>query len=344
MGVQFNVFKGSKTGEITESKGYRDPKSTEVIVKISHCGVCGSDEHFRHAEQGLGHEGIGIITEVGSSVHDLSKFRIGDRVGMSWFHKFCGYCKQCITGHQNKCVNSTYFGSADQDQGCFGTAVAWDVSALFKIPDEIASEDAGPLMCAGATVWSPLYDQGLLPGDRIGVIGIGGLGHLAIQFASKMGMEVVVFSSTEAKKQEAIAFGASEFHATSGVESLGGITKVDALLITTNVNPDLSLVPPADPSRRFLPVLAAGAKIFPLTISMEVLPFTPLALIGGFLSVIGSGLAPTASVRAMLNFAAKNGIKPQIEKFPMTQAGVTEAMQKLRDGKMRYRGVLVVPN
>lgn len=99
MGVQFNVFKGSKTGEITEGKGYRDPKSTEVIVKISHCGVCGSDEHFRHAEQGLGHEGIGIITEVGSSVHDLSEFRIGDRVGMSWFHKFCGYCKQCITGN-----------------------------------------------------------------------------------------------------------------------------------------------------------------------------------------------------------------------------------------------------
>ncbi|TVY15428.1 putative formaldehyde dehydrogenase AdhA [Lachnellula arida] len=335
MGIEFNVFKGSKSGEIIEGKGYRDPKSTEVIVKISHCGVCGSDEHFRHTEQGLGHEGIGIISEVGSSVHDLSEFRVGDRVGMAYFHKFCGYCKHCITGHQNKCRNSTCFGSADQDQGCFGTAVAWDISALFKIPDGISSEDAGPLMCGGATVWSPLYDQGLLPGDRIGVIGIGGLGHLAIQFASKMGMEVVVFSSTESKKQEALDFGASEFHATSGVESLGDIEKVDALLITTNVNPDLSL---------FLPVLAAGAKVFPLTISTEVLPFTPLALIGGFISVIGSGLAPTASVQAMLSFAAKNGVKPKIEKFPMTKAGVTEAMQKLRDGKMRYRGVLVVPN
>ncbi|TVY42578.1 putative formaldehyde dehydrogenase [Lachnellula occidentalis] len=335
MGIQFNVFKGSKNGEIIEGKGYRDAKPTEVIVKISHCGVCGSDEHFRHAEQGLGHEGIGLITEVGSSVHAMSEFRVGDRVGMAWFHKFCGYCKQCITGHQNQCVNSTYFGNADQDQGCFGTAVAWDVSTLYKIPDEIASEDAGPLMCAGATVWSPLYDHGLRPGDRIGVIGIGGLGHLAIQFASKMGMEVVVFSSTESKKQEALAFGASEFHVTKGVETLGSIAKLDALLITTNVNPDLAL---------FLPALAAGAKVFPLTISMEALPFSPLALIGGFLSVIGSGLAPTASTQAMLAFAAKNGVKPQIEKFPMTQVGVTEAMQKLRDGKMRYRGVLVVPN
>ncbi|TVY29230.1 putative formaldehyde dehydrogenase [Lachnellula hyalina] len=335
MGIEFNVFKGSKSGEIIEGKGYRDPKSTEVIVKISHCGVCGSDEHFRHAEQGLGHEGIGIITEVGSSVHDISEFRVGDRVGMGWFHKFCGYCKQCTTGRQNQCKNSTCLGSADLDQGCFGTAVAWDVSTLFKIPDAIASEDAGPLMCAGATVWSPLYDQGLRAGDRVGVIGIGGLGHLAIQFASKMGMEVVVFSSTESKKQEALAFGASEFHVTSGVTTLGSIAKVDALLITTNVNPDLSL---------FLPVLAAGSKVFPLTISMEVLPFTPLSLIGGSISVIGSGLAPNASVQVMLAFAAKHGVKPQIEKFPMTQAGVTEAMQKLRDGKMRYRGVLVVPN
>jgi D-arabinose 1-dehydrogenase-like Zn-dependent alcohol dehydrogenase len=98
MGVDFTVFKGSKTGEISEAKGYRDPKPTEVIVKISHCGVCGTDEHYRHYEQGLGHEGIGIITEVGSSVYTVSDFRVGDRVGMGWFHKFCGHCKSCLTG------------------------------------------------------------------------------------------------------------------------------------------------------------------------------------------------------------------------------------------------------
>jgi D-arabinose 1-dehydrogenase-like Zn-dependent alcohol dehydrogenase len=146
-----------------------------------------------------------------------------------------------LTGRQNQCVNSTSFGTADWDQGCFGTAVAWDVSALFKIPDEIASEDAGPLMCAGATVWSPLYETGSRPGDRIGVLGVGGLGHLAIQFASKMGMEVVVFSSTESKKQEALNFGASEFYITEGGKKLENIAKVDVLLITTNVVPDLSL-------------------------------------------------------------------------------------------------------
>jgi D-arabinose 1-dehydrogenase-like Zn-dependent alcohol dehydrogenase len=139
------------------------------------------------------------------------------------------------------CYNSIYFGSADHDQGGFGTAMAWDVSALYKIPDAITSEDAGPLMCGGVTVWSPLYDGGARPGDRVGIIGIGGLGHLAIQFASKMGMEAVVFSSTESKKQKAFEFGASEFHVTSGKKSLEGIAKLDFLLIATNVNPDLSL-------------------------------------------------------------------------------------------------------
>jgi D-arabinose 1-dehydrogenase-like Zn-dependent alcohol dehydrogenase len=148
---------------------------------------------------------------------------------------------ELLTGHQNQCANSTSFGTADWDQGCFGTAVAWDVSALFKVPEAIASEDAGPLMCGGATVWSPLYESGARPGDRVGVIGVGGLGHLAIQFASKMGMDVVVFSGTESKKQKAIEFGASEFHVTNGVEKFEGITKLDILLITTNVIPNLSL-------------------------------------------------------------------------------------------------------
>jgi D-arabinose 1-dehydrogenase-like Zn-dependent alcohol dehydrogenase len=150
-------------------------------------------------------------------------------------------CLNTPTGRQNQCINSTYFGSVNRDQGCFGTAVAWDVSALFKVPDEIASENAGPLMCGGATVWSPLYEEGVRPGDRVGIIGIGGLGHLAIQFASKMGMQVVVFSSTESKKQEALDFGASEFYVTNGVDKLLGVAEVNVLLITASVSPNLSL-------------------------------------------------------------------------------------------------------
>ncbi|KAH8669342.1 NADP-dependent alcohol dehydrogenase [Ilyonectria robusta] len=334
MGIDFTVFKGSATGDIVESKGHRDPAPREVIVKISHCGVCGTDEHYRHADMGLGHEGVGIITEVGSAVHDISDLRVGDRVGMGWFHKFCGYCKACLTGRQDHCSNSTSFGTADHDQGCFGTGVAWDVSTLAKIPKEIASEDAGPLMCGGITVWNPLYNYGLRAGDRVGVVGVGGLGHMAIQFAHKMGMEVVVFSSTDSKKQQALDFGAAEFVTTSGKEKLDDIAKLDALLITTSANPDLSL---------FLPVMTPGAKVFPLTVSPESLQLSPLSLIISRVVIVGSGVGPAASIQDMLAFAAKSGVRPQIEKFPMTQAGIVEAMQRLRDGKMRYRGVLVAP-
>lgn len=144
------------------------------------------------------------------------------------------------TGHQNNCPKAERFGSSNQDQGCFGTAVAWDISALYKIPDGISSEDAGPLMCAGGTVWSPLHTSGVRPGDRVGIIGVGGLGHLAIQFASKMGMDAVVFSTTAAKKQEALGFGATEFYTAADLEKPGNIEPVDILMITSSVMPDLS--------------------------------------------------------------------------------------------------------
>jgi D-arabinose 1-dehydrogenase-like Zn-dependent alcohol dehydrogenase len=115
------------------------------------------------------------------------------------------------------------------------------VSAIFKLPDDLASENAGPLMCGGATVWSPLYDYGVRPGDRVGIVGVGGLGHLAIQFASRMGLEAVVFSSTESKKQDALDLGASEFHVTSGVGKFENVAKLDVLLLTSNAIPDLSM-------------------------------------------------------------------------------------------------------
>ena len=98
MAIEFTVFKGSSSGEIVEAKGRREAGPTEVLVKISHSGVCGSDEHYRHVDQGLGHEGVGIITEVGSLVSSISEFKVGDRVGMGWWHRFCGYCKPCVTG------------------------------------------------------------------------------------------------------------------------------------------------------------------------------------------------------------------------------------------------------
>ncbi|KAH8812663.1 NADP-dependent alcohol dehydrogenase [Xylogone sp. PMI_703] len=333
MGIDFTVFKGSKSGEIVEAKGHREVGPSEALVEITHSGVCGTDEHFRHYDQGLGHEGVGVIKELGSDAARISDFKIGDRVGFGWMHYYCLHCVPCLSGDHYNCEQRKTFGTANWDQGSFSNGVAWDVSALIKIPDEIASEHAGPLMCGGATVWGPLFEQGFRPGDRIGVVGVGGLGHLAIQFGSKMGHDIVVFSGTEAKREEALNFGASEFYTTKGITKFEGIKPVNHLLITGSVLPDLNT---------YLDILAPSAKIFPLTISMEPYPVPVLGLIGKTLSIVGSAGAKVQSTIAMLRFATRHDIKPQIEKFPMTQKGVTEAMEKLNKGEMRYRGVLEV--
>lgn len=136
------------------------------------------------------------------------------------------------------CPNAEYLGSGNFDQGCFGTGAAWDISAIYKIPDEIASEDAGPLLCGGATVWEALMRGNAQGGDRIGIVGVGGLGHLAIIFASKLGLVPVVFSSTESKREEALNFGAKEFYVTNDMDKLKDIEKLDMLIMTTNAVPD----------------------------------------------------------------------------------------------------------
>lgn len=174
-----------------------------------------------------------------------AKYALEVRLKLS-FAELCSKIKRQILtfkitiGRQNLCINNEQFGTANHDQGTFATGIAWDVSALFKVPDGIASEDAGPLMCGGATVWDPLFSNGARAGDRIGIVGIGGLGHLAIQFASKMAFQAVVFSRSESKREEAMSFGATEYHATEGRDSLEGITPVDYLLITANTLPDLT--------------------------------------------------------------------------------------------------------
>ena len=237
----FTVLKGSQSGSITTSQTTRTLKPTEAYIELTHSGLCGTDLHYRHAAMGLGHEGAGVIRALGPSTNLISDLRIGDRVGMGWLQRYCGRCKSCLTGVDMTCENQESYGGANTDEGCFGTGVCWDVSALYKIPDELESEAIGPLMCGGATVWAPLYQHDAKPGMRVGVVGLGGLGHLAVQFANKMGMEVVVFSGTEDKKAEAMEFGASEFVATKDRSSLEGVGPIDFLLVTTSQQPNYEL-------------------------------------------------------------------------------------------------------
>jgi D-arabinose 1-dehydrogenase-like Zn-dependent alcohol dehydrogenase len=246
-------------------------------------------------------------------------------------HSTCNSCKQCLTGHETLCADRAMYGSADLDQGSFASHGIWKADYIFKIPDAIPREYAAPLMCGGATVFNALHAFGTEPTDRVGVIGIGGLGHLAIQFAAKMGCEVVVFSSTDNKKEEAMKLGATEFVATKGVKELK-TRPINRLLVTASFQPDWS---------QYLPILAPRAAIYPLSVDDGDLKIPYMPIITSELTIQGSLVASRHIHRDMLEFAARHKILPIIEKFPLTADGITEAMEKLASGKMRYRAVLV---
>ena len=325
----FTVFKGSKDGKIVKSETKKgDLQNDQVLVKVTASGLCGTDEHYKSADMVLGHEGAGVVEATGPNVKNLKK---GDRVGWGYQHDSCGDCEYCLTGRETYCPDRQMYGAADLDQGSFASHAVWKESFLFKIPEGLSDTDAAPLMCGGATVFNALYTYGIKPTDRVGVMGVGGLGHLAIQFAARMGCDVVVFSGTESKKDEATKLGAKEFIAMKGKDKIEIGRKIDALLVTTSVSPDWNLM---------LPVMAPTVKIFPLTVDEGDFKIPHMGLVGAGLTIQGSVVAARSVHRHMLEFAALHNIKPIIMEFPMTEDGITDAMSTLRDGKMRYRGVL----
>ncbi|KAF9638689.1 putative nadp-dependent alcohol dehydrogenase protein [Lasiodiplodia theobromae] len=326
----FTVYKGTSSGAITEAQTTRpDLTDDQVYVKVTASGLCGTDLHYRHADMALGHEGVGIVEQVGPRVKNL---KVGDRVGWGYQHDECGHCKQCLTGQDVYCPERAMYGYADLDQGSFATGAVWREAFLFKLPEGLSDEDAAPLQCGGATVWTCFDDYNIQPTARVGILGIGGLGHLAIQFSAKRGCDTVVFSGTDSKKEEAMKLGAHEFYATKDKKELDIGAPLDALLVCTSAHIDWSL---------YMSLLAPGAIIFPLSVESGdlVVPYMPLLLTG--LRIQGSIVANRATHQRMLEFAARHQIKPLVNKFPMTVQGIEDAMKTLDEGKMRYRGVLV---
>lgn len=326
--VHFTVFKGGKEG-IYEATTHREIGPREVLVKLTHSGLCGTDVHYKEADMALGHEGTGTVEELGSEVTTLKK---GDRVGWGYLHDACGHCKQCLRGAETFCAERKLYGEADLDQGSMASHGVWKEDFLFKVPDEIASQDAAPLMCGGATVFNALQFHGVKATDRVAVLGVGGLGHLAIQFAAAMGCEVVVFSHSDNKKDEAMKLGAREFVATKGLNEFKLSKPIDHLLVTTASQPDWNL---------YLPIMAPSGTIYPLTVSNDELKMPYMGVLMNGLKIQGSLVAAREIHREMLDFAAVHKIKPIVQTFPLSQEGINDAFETLENGNMRYRGVLV---
>ncbi|GMG32998.1 unnamed protein product [Aspergillus oryzae] len=294
MSITFDVYRGSKEGKIVADKTTRPLRPTDVYIETTHSGLCGTDEHFLHSGQVLGHEGVGVVRQVGEAVTHV---QAGDRVGFGYTHEVCGICDHCISG---TFVCHPLFPD--------GRGVVWNAGNVFKIPDGYDSANAAPLMCAGATVWTCLTEYGVRPTDRVGIMGIGGLGHLAIKLAAAMGCHVVVLSSSERKREEAMQFGASEYHVFSAGQDMKDFKPLKHLLLCVDFKPSA------------VPLLFMNVK---------------------GIRIQGSLVASRKSLKSLLQFAADKKIEPTIMKFPLNEAGIEDAMQTLRDGKMRYRGVLV---
>lgn len=251
----FTVFKGSKDGSIVQSTTDKPELSGDQCrLRVTASGLCGTDLHYTTSDMVLGHEGVGVIEEVGPDVKHLKK---GERVGWGYEHNSCGFCEQCLSGNETYCPERAMFGMADLDQGSFASGAVWREAFLFKIPEGMSDEVAAPLMCGGATVFNALHAYNAQPTETVGVMGVGGLGHLAIQFAAKMGANVVVLSGTEKKKEEAMKLGASEFIATKDAKELKVSKPLNRLLVTTSAQPDWNLV---------APIMAPGATIHPLSV------------------------------------------------------------------------------
>ncbi|CAK7236136.1 hypothetical protein SCUCBS95973_009505 [Sporothrix curviconia] len=331
--VDFVTYCGSKADKVVPVKTTRSIGPRDCLVEVTHSGYCATDTYFTGVPMGLGHEGVGIVRRLGSAV---TQHKIGDRVGWGFVQEACFNCKQCLSGGEIYCLKRKIYGFGNLDQGSLASHAVWDENFLFPIPAALPSAMAAPLMCAGASVFGSLQQRGYKATDRCGVVGIGGLGHLALQFAHKMGMEVVAFSTTASKRDEALRFGADEFYvlpADGAVFAAGDLPRrVDHLLVCSTHQPDY---------RVFLNVLEPRATIYPLTAFEKDVTYPHLDLIFSGVTIQGTMIATKQGYVDMLQFCVQHKIEPANQEYPMTQAGIEACNHDLKAGRMSYRGVLV---
>jgi uncharacterized zinc-type alcohol dehydrogenase-like protein len=271
-----------------------------------------------------GHEVSGRIAAIGEGVNHLS---IGDRVGLGWHSDYCMTCDQCLSGHHNRCPSAE--GSIVGRHGGFADRVRAAAPSVIKIPDQLDSTKAGPLFCGGITVFNPFVQLGIRPTDSIAVLGIGGLGHLAIQFANAWGCHVTALTSP-GKEEEARAMGAHAILNSRDPDAIrGAVGQFDTILSTINVPQEWN---------HYLDALKPGGHLHVLGAVLQPLEVPAMSLIGGQKSVSGSPVGSPATISSMLDFAARHEIEAVTEHFPMED--VNDAMDHLRSGKARYRVVL----
>jgi uncharacterized zinc-type alcohol dehydrogenase-like protein len=303
----------------------------EVEVQVEHCGLCHSDLSMLANEWGmsqfpaiLGHEAIGRVVEVGPGAKGL---KAGQRVGVGWTAASCMHCRQCLSGDQHLCLTAT--PTIVGHRGAFASRVRSHWAWAIPLPEKLNLGDVGPLLCGGITVFNPLAMYAR-PTSRVGIVGIGGLGHMAVKFAAAYGCDVTAFTSSESKFDEARGFGAN--HVVSSRDS-AAIKKLaatfDLLIVTVNVPLDWDAL---------IASLAPNGRMHVVGAVPQPIPVNVFSLIMTQRSISSSPTGSPVAIATMLDFAARHQVLPQTEHFPMSK--INDAFVRLESGKARYRIVL----
>lgn len=319
----------------------RTPGDRDVHIAIDFCGMCHSDIHFARNEWGMttfpcvpGHEIIGRVVKTGK---DVQKWRPGQRVGVGCFVSSCRTCDSCKTGNENYCENgfTMTYGSVDLDGktptfGGYSNQIVVDEHFVFNVPENLDAAGTAPLLCAGITTYSPLRQAGVTKGSRVAVMGLGGLGHMAVKLAASFGAEVTVLSHSPEKQPDAKKLGAHEFVLTNSEGALAKLAnRYDAIVDTISAKHDIN--GPLGCLKRDGSLLLVGA-------SPETLELSPFPLIFGRRRIMGSLVGGIPETQEMLDHCGAHGITSEIDLI--TPEGINAAFERTLKGQVKYRFVI----
>ncbi len=331
------VVKQAKANVVIEDRPIPEPKLGEVLIRVHACGVCHSD---LMVQQGLfpfakypivpGHEVAGVVEKVGPGV---TWPKVGDRAGMAWLFSSCGHCKWCAQGDEVLCPFGEVTG-VTKDGGYQEYMIA-PAMYVAPVPDGLDFVEAGPLMCAGLTVFNGLRNARFHPGQKVAVIGLGGLGHLGVLYAKAMGARVAVISNTPDKEAEARELGAEHFISTKSKKAGDALKEWDG-----GADIILATAPSSEAATDAFPGLAPDGTLVVLGVGAGNITASPMDLVGGRRHLMGSPSGSRKDIRATLEFSAHNRVVPRVTKYPLEDAG--KALQLMDEGKLRGRAVLVL--
>jgi len=319
----------------------RDPGPNDVLLQIDYCGICHSDIHQARGEWGNstypmvpGHEVTGHVTRVGARV---TKFKVGDLVGVGCFVDSCRICSSCKDGLEQFCeqhlvfsYNCTERDGKTPTYGGYSDQMVVDENFVVRVPPTLPMAGPAPLLCAGITTYSPLKEFKVKPGDHVGVVGLGGLGHMGVKIAVAMGAEVTVFSTSPRKESDAKRLGASEFVVSTAPHAMKGVAnRFNVILDTVSGSHDLN---------EYLNALRRDGTLVVVGVSVEPTPIATFPLILGRRRIAGSIIGGIRQTQEMLDFCGKHNIPADIEVIPIKD--VEKAFDRTVKGDVRYRFVI----